>query len=171
MVLRRSLLLLGVVFALVATACSGGATDTSASGGEVNLGTAELPDQSPVEVKGTMTVYASPTCGCCHEYIPYLEANGYKVETVTIDDTTPIKQKYDIPEEAWSCHTGLIDGYVVEGHVPVEAIDELLDKRPKIDGIALPGMPAGSPGMNGTKTGPFEVVAIVGQDLQPFMSV
>jgi hypothetical protein len=76
------------------------------------------------------------------------------------DDLTAIKAEHGVPQAAWSCHTAIIDGYVVEGHVPIEAIDDLLAEHPPIDAIALPGMPAGSPGMPGVKAAPFEILAI-----------
>jgi len=145
-------------------ACSGG-------GGGARGGTTPGVRAAPEGNGPAITVYASPDCGCCHEYIPYLEDNGFTVETVSITDVTGTKADLGIPEEAWSCHTAVIGDYVVEGHVPVEAIDKLLAERPRIDGIALPGMPPGSPGMGGEKTEPFQIVAIQGTDLKPFMTI
>lgn len=116
-------------------------------------------------------VYASPTCGCCHLYIQYLTANGFEVRVTNIDDLAPIKAQYGVPEEMGSCHTTVIEGYFVEGHVPVEAIRKLLSERPNIRGIALPGMPAGSPGMGGEKTGAFVVFAISDEGITEFMRV
>jgi hypothetical protein len=83
---------------------------------------------------------------------------------------TAVKDAHDVPSSAWSCHTAIVDGYVVEGHVPVEAIDDLLDAAPLIDGIALAGMPPGSPGMPGTKEGPFQVLTIRSGTTAPFGS-
>ena len=114
------------------------------------------------------TMYRSATCACCHEYEAILEAAGWTVEVVEIDDTAAFKTEHGIPEEAWSCHTMVMAGYVVEGHVPLTALDELLERKPAIDGIALPGMPAGSPGMGGDAAGPFEVLAIQAGETKSF---
>lgn len=113
-------------------------------------------------------VYKSPTCDCCHQWEGYMREHGYTVRSVPVDDMTAVKVEHGIPQEAWSCHTALIAGYVVEGHVPVEAVEDLLARRPDIDGIALPGMPPGSPGMPGVKEAPFQVLAIRDGTLSPF---
>ena len=99
-------------------------------------------------------VYMSPSCGCCKDWVSYLEDNGFEVETVLEDDMAPIKRKYGIPEGERSCHTGIINSYFVEGHVPVSDIRELLSKKPDIAGITVPGMPAGQnvPGMETVET-------------------
>ena len=107
-----------------------------------------------------VVVYKSPTCGCCVKYVSYLEDHGYDVEVNIIKDMNSIKSKYGIPENMESCHTMLIDDYVVEGHIPLEAVDKLLQDRPDISGIALPDMPAGSPGMPGTKIEPFKIYSL-----------
>ena len=115
-------------------------------------------------------VYKSPTCSCCHEWEAYLRGLGYTVKSVPTDDMGAVKAKYGLPQEAWSCHTAVIAGYAVEGHVPVEAIEDLLAERPAIDGIALPAMPPGSPGMPGVKEGPFEIFAVKDGAASPFGS-
>ena len=105
------------------------------------------------------TVYKSPTCGCCEGYIAFLRKHGVTVEVVSDDAALyEAKETNGVPYEAQGCHTVLLDGYVVEGHVPLEALTKLLSERPDIDGIALPGMPSGTPGMEGPKFGPLEVV-------------
>ncbi len=105
-------------------------------------------------------VYKSPTCSCCHEWEAYLRAHGYTVRSIPTVDMEPIKVEWGLPEAARSCHTAVVDGYAIEGHVPVAAIDDLLSRRPAIDGIALPGMPPGSPGMPGVQPAAFEILAI-----------
>jgi hypothetical protein len=105
-------------------------------------------------------VFKSPSCDCCHEWEAYLRERGYTVTSVPTDDMAAVKVRYGLPQATWSCHTAVIAGYAVEGHVPVEAIDDLLRERPAIDAIALPAMPPGSPGMPGVKDGPFEIVAV-----------
>ncbi len=105
-------------------------------------------------------VHRDPLCSCCHEWEAYLRAAGWQVRSVEEGDMAAFKATYDLPEETWSCHTALIGGYVVEGHVPLAAIEDLLASAPAIDGIALAGMPAGSPGMPGIQEAPFDVVSV-----------
>jgi hypothetical protein len=107
----------------------------------------------------TVTVYKSPTCGCCSKWISHLEANGFEVEAIDVKDVRPLKSANGVPEELASCHTALVDGYVVEGHVPVADIRRLLEERPAVDGIAVPGMPIGSPGMEGAHPETYDVVS------------
>lgn len=114
----------------------------------------------PAAMELAIDVYKSPACSCCHEWEAYMRAHGYTVHSVPTDDMAAVKARHGIPEAAWSCHTAVIGGYVVEGHVPIEAIEDLLAQRPAIDGIALPAMPDGSPGMGGIKAGPFRILAI-----------
>ncbi|MEX0918899.1 MAG: DUF411 domain-containing protein [Candidatus Paceibacterota bacterium] len=106
------------------------------------------------------TVYKSPTCGCCGVYVSYLKRKDYNVKTENIQDMVAIKQKLGIPFELGSCHTMKIGGYVVEGHIPEEAVQKLLAEKPDIKGIGLSGMPAGSPGMPGPKTEDFVIYEI-----------
>lgn len=176
--MKRSFPVLGLILAVMLTACSSGASSSTATPSEAAPAATTTPSAvaSPASgnqeaSKGTITVYASPDCGCCHLYIPYLEENGYATTTVSIDDVNASKEAMGIPEEVWSCHTALINDYFIEGHVPIEAIEKLLVEKPKIDGIALPGMPLGSPGMNGEKAAPFEIVAIDGDKVTPFMTI
>lgn len=141
-------LLLGGLAAL-AVGCGTTATDAT-------LGS---PRSASDDVRPVVTVHRSPTCSCCGAYEEYLATHGFEVVVEEHDDMAPYKQDQGIPAELWSCHTNEVDGYLAEGHVPVEALEELLAQRPDIDGIALPGMPAGSPGMPGAKEGPFVVTA------------
>jgi hypothetical protein len=89
-----------------------------------------------------------------------MRSHGWTVRSIETDDMTQVKQDHGLPDSAWSCHTAIIDGYVVEGHVPMAAIEDMLSTRPAIVGIALPGMPAGSPGMPGALEGPLQVLAV-----------
>lgn len=103
---------------------------------------------STVQAKTTeVTVYASPSCGCCHEWVKHLQTNGFKVRTQLVEDVSAIKTKFQVPENMQSCHTAVVNGYIVEGHVPAVAIKKMLSQKPSITGIAAPGMPIGSPGM------------------------
>lgn len=128
-------------------------------------------DQSTVQEKPKITVFYSPTCSCCQEYLPYLKRNGFEVEQKPTRDMLSIKEKYQIPPEMESCHTSVIDNYFVEGHMPVEVIKKLLEEKPEIDGITLPGMPAGSPGMGGVKKESFEIHALTNGQMSEFMIV
>lgn len=98
---------------------------------------------NPIEI----TVYRSASCGCCGKWVEHLQQNQFKVKTVISDDMQAIKEKYAVPDKLASCHTAIVDGYIVEGHVPADDIKNLLQNKPKILGIAAPGMPMGSPGM------------------------
>lgn len=121
---------------------------------------------------GTSAVlYASPTCGCCGEYASFLGENGFDVDVQRVDDLPAIKSEHGVPSEVESCHTTLIGDYFVEGHVPLEAVEKLLDERPAVDGIALPGMPIGTPGMPGPKEAPYEVVSVTGGELAPYLTI
>lgn len=109
---------------------------------------------------GQVEVYKSPWCGCCAAWVDHLEQNGYTAIVHNVEDLSAIKQMAGVPHDQRSCHTAMIDGYVIEGHVPASAIDRLLDERPEIDGLAVPGMPQGSPGMEGPNPIPFTVYSI-----------
>ncbi len=106
------------------------------------------------------TLYKNPQCGCCEGYADYLRQNGFEVEVKPTNDLTQISREAGVPENFQGCHTMFVDGYVVDGHVPVATVRKLLSERPDIAGVTLPGMPLGSPGMGGEKTGPFEIYAV-----------
>ena len=116
-------------------------------------------NQALAESKTTKeaTLYKDPQCGCCSGYGQYLRENGYRVKIINTEYLSQVKQSNGITEDMESCHTMLIDGYVVEGHVSVNIVDKLLSERPNITGIYLPGMPMGSPGMGGEKEDAFKV--------------
>jgi len=112
----------------------------------------------PAMAAETAVVYRSPTCSCCEAWIAYLKSKGFDTTVIATDDIAAVKDKMHVPADMQSCHTAVIGGYVVEGHVPAEAIAKLLAERPNVVGIAAPGMPDGSPGMPGPKE-PFTVTA------------
>lgn len=121
------------------------------------LGPVSLGPVSPA-VAGehrSMTVYRSPSCGCCGAWIDYVESHGYAVAVRDMADTTAAKRAASVPEPLYACHTATIDGYTVEGHVPVEAIERLLEERPAVRGIGVAGMPPGSPGMGEEAPAPY----------------
>jgi hypothetical protein len=107
--------------------------------------------------KTLAVLYKSPNCGCCGNHAAYLRRNGFDVEVVETDNIGDVKSKNNIPAGEESCHTTVIGDYVVEGHVPVEAIEKLLTEKPAVKGIGLAAMPAGSPGMPGPKQSPFQI--------------
>src|SRR5262245_6934361 len=121
----------------------------------VLIGTAAVRAERPDAL-----MYKNPQCGCCEEYAKYLRRNGFKVTVKETPNMSLISRQNGVPEKLAGCHTMMVGGYVVEGHVPVGAISKLLTERPDIKGISLPGMPEGSPGMTGVKTEPFTIYEI-----------
>lgn len=105
-------------------------------------------------------LYKNPQCDCCEGYAAHLRDHGYRVRMVPTHDLALIKRQQGVPEALEGCHTTLIGGYAVEGHVPASVVARLLSERPNLRGISLPGMPLGSPGMGGQKTAPFTIYAI-----------
>jgi hypothetical protein len=105
--------------------------------------------------KTLVEVWKTPTCGCCHDWVAHLQANGYEVKTYDISEAAKNRQRTQLglAEKYGSCHTALVGGYVLEGHVPAREIQRLLKDRPKALGLAVPGMPIGSPGMDGPAYG------------------
>jgi len=107
-----------------------------------------------------ITVWHSPTCGCCTEWINHLEQAGFPVRSHAQHDVAMIKHRLGLPNDLASCHTGMVDGYVIEGHVPAADIKRLLKERPFVRGLSVPGMPIGSPGMEmGDRVDPYEVLS------------
>ena len=105
-----------------------------------------------------VTVYKSPSCGCCVGWIEHLQAHGFKVKVEHPEDMGAVKQSLGLKRELASCHTATVGGYVVEGHVPASDIKRLLVEKPAVAGLAVPGMPMGSPGMEGPRKDPYEVL-------------
>jgi len=124
--------------------------------GAINPNTAQSLNKKDI----VATIYKSPTCGCCGVYTSYMKKEGYTVNVENVDDMASVKEMYEIPSELGSCHTMEIAGYVVEGHIPEEAILKLLTEKPDIKGIGMAGMPSGSPGMPGPKLGDFVIYEI-----------
>lgn len=116
----------------------------------------------------SMTVYKGPTCGGCEEYVKYLHENGFAVKAINENNTDAIKKRYGVSHIA-SCHTALVEGYVVEGHVPVAAIRKLLKEKPVIVGISAPGMPQNSPGMGEMKKGTLTIYAVPKNGKEPYV--
>ena len=122
-----------LLLALIQTACA-----------EVSIWDKPTPTfASPVE----MTVYRSPSCGCCGKWIEHIKKHGFTVNEIQSEEMDSLKLKFGVPKTLQSCHTAVVNGYVVEGHVPAGDVKKLLSTKPKTTGIAAPGMPANSPGM------------------------
>ena len=117
------------------------------------FGTAAAAEAIPV------TLYAAADCACCHKWAAHIEANGFNVSTVNVADVSGEKDRLNVPADLRSCHTAEIGGYVVEGHVPAGDIRRFLAERSTERGLAVPGMPGGSPGMESDSRQPYEVLA------------
>ena len=116
--------------------------------------------QKPAPTTPQLTVYKSPTCGCCAKWVELMQANGFAATVTNMPDVTPVKIKHGVPRQLVSCHTTLVGGYVIEGHVPVEDVRRLLKEKPaNVIGLAAPGMPAGSPGMDVPNSPPYDVLS------------
>ncbi|MDP2956708.1 MAG: DUF411 domain-containing protein, partial [Longimicrobiales bacterium] len=106
----------------------------------------------------TIVVYKTEGCGCCNGWIEHLQAAGFTVDARNVTDLMTVKRDAGVPAANSSCHTALVDGYVVEGHVPADLVKKMLAERPDVAGLAVPGMPVGSPGMEGPGAKPFQVL-------------
>jgi hypothetical protein len=106
-----------------------------------------------------VTVYKTPTCGCCGKWAAHLQANGFDVTTKDLNDLSQIKAEQKVPPRLASCHTAIVDGYVIEGHIPADIIHRLLKEKPPVVGLTVPGMPAGSPGMEVGYKEPYQVLS------------
>ncbi|WP_298934275.1 DUF411 domain-containing protein [uncultured Ramlibacter sp.] len=135
---RRNLLSLAAVAAAIASLPS--------------LAAAPLPQ---------VEVYKNSECGCCGAWVEHMKAAGFPVKVHETPDTSAIRKRYGIPDSFGSCHTGVVAGYALEGHVPAEEVKRLLAKKPAAAGLSVPGMPVGSPGMEmGSRKDPFQVLLI-----------
>jgi hypothetical protein len=113
------------------------------------------PSPAPTEI----VVYKSPTCGCCNKWVDHMRANGFKVTTKDMDDLSELKADLGVSQSLSSCHTGVVAGYVIEGHVPADLVQKLLKEKPKVAGLTVPGMVMGSPGMEGPTKDKYDVLA------------
>ena len=121
--------------------------------------------------KLNVEVFKTPSCGCCYGYVLFLEKEKFNVKQTDMRSLHSIKQKYNIPLEMQSCHTTIMGRYFIEGHVPLEAVNKLLKEQPDIDGIALPGMPIGTPGMPGKKEEPYVIYQLIDGKFSIFMTI
>lgn len=105
-------------------------------------------------------VYKSATCGCCEGWVKHLQDSGFTVKTHDVANPSDYREKFGMPQALASCHTATVQGYVIEGHVPASDIKQLLAQRPKAKGLAVPSMPLGSPGMDGPRSDPYDVLLV-----------
>jgi hypothetical protein len=131
----------------VLAAAVGLAWSACAQGRGAAGGSAVAADRSPVATTPLLVVHKSPYCGCCMKWVDHMDAHGFQVEVQNAGDMGPVKERVGVPPGKGSCHTGEIAGYFIEGHVPAEDVQRLLAERPDARGLTVPGMPAGSPGM------------------------
>lgn len=116
-------------------------------------------NQRLASAQPTLTVFKNPTCDCCSKWVEHMQAAGFKVRVEEMQDLSPIKARFHIPGSLHSCHTAIVEGYVIEGHVPAADVWRLLQEKPTVTGLAVPGMPIGSPGMEqGFRVDPYEVL-------------
>ncbi|HEX3533595.1 MAG TPA: DUF411 domain-containing protein [Gemmatimonadaceae bacterium] len=139
--LRKSFALGAALFALTLT--TGAVTPSS--------------DTAPKQT--TITVYKDPSCGCCKNWIEHLKKHGYAVDAKDTPDMAAVKRTLGVPGALTACHTAVVNGYLIEGHVPATDIARLLKEKPKVAGLAVPGMPMGSPGMEGPRQQHYQVLS------------
>ena len=168
--IRRGLFVSGIVLAMTA-ACSTASNDTAtndSAAGTPAVAPAAAPAAAHTSASTSvasidsliMTVYKTPTCGCCRLWVDHVRENGFRATANDVADVSPVKNTHKVPSDLHSCHTALIGGYVVEGHVPAADIKRMLSERPDIIGLAVPGMPSGSPGMESGRVDRYDVIAI-----------
>lgn len=119
-----------------------------------------LPALARAAAAPVIEVYKSESCGCCGAWVEHLKANGFTTRVTNVENPSDYRERAGIPDELGSCHTGMVAGYALEGHVPAAEIKRLLAERPKARGLAVPGMPLGSPGMEGPRKDPYEVFLV-----------
>ncbi|HSD54189.1 MAG TPA: DUF411 domain-containing protein [Burkholderiales bacterium] len=124
----------------------------------VALAVAAVAGRAAAAAPLEMVVYKSPTCGCCTDWVKHMRAHGFEVKTVEVADLEPVRRRFGVPDRLAACHTAVVGGYVVEGHVPASAVRRLLAEKPHAVGLSVPGMPSGSPGMEGTRSETFSTL-------------
>jgi hypothetical protein len=115
-----------------------------------------------------MTVHKDPTCGCCAGWVQHLEKAGFVTKVIETKDIDAVKTRLGVPDDLAACHTAVISGYVIEGHVPAAALKRFLAEKPNAAGLAVPGMPIGSPGMEGASPEPYQVVLFGPDGRRPY---
>ena len=132
---------------------------SSLIGGAAVLVANRLADAAVSMAPIAITVYKTPTCGCCKVWVKHLETNGFAVTAHDMASIDDIKRTQNVPDSLQTCHTAVVGRYTIEGHVPADVIKQMLKEKPAILGLAVPGMPMGSPGMEGARKESYEVIA------------
>lgn len=147
-----------LILAVAGTALILQGSDEPSAGAQVaSLSAGEAAQSGDADI----VVYKSPTCGCCTGWVDHMRENGFSVEAVDVDYETlhEARTRAGVPRDLGSCHTAMADGYAIEGHVPAGVVRRMLEQRPEVAGISVPGMPTGSPGMEGPNPQPYDVIA------------
>jgi hypothetical protein len=148
-----------VIAALLLAACSPATPESSARSDSGSPASPATRVAAAHQTSDTITVYKTPTCGCCAKWVDHLREHGYHVNAIDQNDLSEVKSRLGVSSALQSCHTATVGGYVVEGHVPAADIRRLLAERPSVTGLAVPGMPSGSPGMEGFRSERYDVLA------------
>ncbi len=163
--MRRLILSLAVVvLALAPSACSKDAASQPGAAGSANGDVTQVAHAATTEpvvsaTGDTIEVWKDANCGCCKHWVEHMEKHGFTVVVHDTPNLTPVKQKYGVGADLASCHTGVVRGYTVEGHVPADLVRKMIDEKPKIAGLAVPGMPMGSPGMEGGMKENYDIIS------------
>jgi len=128
-----------------------------------------VPKSSALSQTSNILVHKDPNCGCCTGWVQHLKAAGFSVTVEETANLQVVRKRLRVPADLAACHTAEVGGYVLEGHVPAVAVRRLLEKRPAAIGLAVPGMPVGSPGMEGGEPQPYDVILFGASDRQSFM--
>jgi hypothetical protein len=128
-----------------------------------------LPSATLVAAEPLVRVHRDPSCGCCSGWVQHLQKAGFPIEVVDSKDLDAVKARLGVPDDLAACHTAEVSGYVIEGHVPAVALKRLLAEKPDAAGLAVPGMPVGSPGMEGGNEEPYEVILFGSTGRRPYM--
>lgn len=158
----RPALVFVIALVVAVAACSADRSGNDAAGQPGDVGavpTRAAAGASAGQVAESLVVYKSPTCECCHRWVEHMRENGFRVVVHDVTDVAPVKEQHGITADLASCHTALVAGYVLEGHVPAADVRRLLRERPSVVGLAVPGMPAGSPGMEVGRIDRYDVLA------------
>jgi len=149
---------LAIAMAFAASACSKQSESPREESSGPKMVAASAPSASSV-ASPAIKVYKTPQCGCCKAWVAHLEEAGFKVEVVDMPDLSAVKTKYGVKPELQACHTAVVGNYTIEGHVPADLIVKMLNEKPAIAGLAVPGMPSGSPGMEGGMKESYDVLS------------
>ncbi|HET6765105.1 MAG TPA: DUF411 domain-containing protein [Longimicrobiaceae bacterium] len=158
--------LLGAAVLVLATACArpaekvGAAASADAATPAAGAPATAAPTAAAPAEAELVTVYKTPSCGCCKAWVEHMRQAGYRMDVHDMDDVQPVKTAMGVPGQLASCHTARVGGYAIEGHVPADVVAQLLREHPAdVVGLAVPGMPAGSPGMEGMGKDAYDVIA------------